>query len=65
VSNSGFSEDGLVALRRGKRVICRDCLNLYELLDREIPLKQVLERIVRRAAETGMPFLRVHDLFPN
>lgn len=65
VSNSGFSEDGLVAFGRGKRVICMDGLDLYEMLDREIPLNQVLERKVRRAAETGMPFLRVRDLFPN
>jgi hypothetical protein len=65
VSNSGFSEDGLVAFGRGKRVICMDGLDLYEMLYREIPLNQVLERKVRRGAETGMPFLRVRDLFPG
>jgi hypothetical protein len=65
VSNSGFSEDGLATFGRGKRVICMDGLDLYEMLDREIPLNQVLERKVRRAAEAGMPFLRVRDLFPN
>lgn len=65
VSISGFSEDGLVAFGRGKRVICMEELDLYEMLDREIPLNQVLERKVRRAAETGMPFLRVRDLFPG
>jgi hypothetical protein len=63
--NSGFSEDGLIAFGRGKRVICMDGLDLYEMLDREIPLNQVLERKVRKAAETGMPFLRVRDLFPG
>lgn len=65
VSNSGFSEDGLAAFGRGKRVICMDGLDLYEMLDRELLLNQVLERKVRRAAETGMPFHRVRDLFPN
>jgi hypothetical protein len=65
VSNSGFTEDGLVAFGRGKRVICMDGLDLYEMLDREIPLNQVLERKVRRAAETGAPFIRVRDLFPQ
>lgn len=64
VSNSGFSEDGLAAFGRGKRVICMDGFDLYETLDREIPLSQVLERKVRRAAETGSPFVRVRDLFP-
>ena len=65
VSNSGFSEDGLSAFGRGKRVVCMDGLDLYEMLDRNIPLHQVLDRKVRRAAETGMPFLRVRDLFPS
>lgn len=64
VSNSGFTEDGLAAFGRGKRVICMDGLDLYEMLDREVPLNQVLERKVRRAAETGAPFIRVRDLFP-
>lgn len=65
VSNSGFTDDGLVAFGRGKRVICMDGLDLYEMLDREIPLNQVLERKIRRAAETGSPFVRVRDLFPH
>lgn len=65
VSNSGFTEDGLAAFGRGKRVICMDGLDLYEMLDRELPLNQVLERKVRRAAETGAPFIRVRDLFPQ
>jgi hypothetical protein len=65
VSNSGFTEDGIAAFGRGKRVICMDGLDLYEMLDREIPLNQVLDRKVRRAAETGAPFLRVRDLFPH
>ena len=65
VSNSGFTDDGLVAFGRGKRVICIDGLDLFEALDRELPLDQVLERKVRRAAETGLPFARVRDLFGN
>jgi hypothetical protein len=65
VSSSGFTDDGLAAFGRGKRVICMDGLDLYEMLDREIPLTQVLERKVRRAAETGSPFIRVRDLFPQ
>lgn len=64
VSNSGFTDDGMVAFGRGKRVICMDGYDLYETLNREIPLNHVLERKVRRAAETGSPFIRVRDLFP-
>lgn len=63
VSYSGFTEEGLTAFGRGKRIICMDGLDLFEMLDRELPLPQVLERKVRRAAETGSPFIRVRDLF--
>jgi restriction endonuclease Mrr len=64
VSNSGFTEDGLIAFGRGKRVICMDGLDLFDTLSRELPLNHVLESKVRRAAETGFPFARVRDLFP-
>ena len=65
VSNSGFTEDGLAAFGRGKRVICMDDLDLFETLSRELPLNHVMDRKVRRAAETGQPFARVRDLFPT
>lgn len=65
VSNSGFTEDGLIAFGRGKRVICMDGLDLFDTLSRELPLNHVLENKVRRAAETGLPFARVRDLFPT
>ena len=42
-----------------------DGFDLYETLDRKIPLNHVLERKVGRAAETGSPFIRVRDLFPH
>jgi Restriction endonuclease len=65
ISNSGFSEDGLHAFGRGKRVICMDGYDLAEALSRELPLNHILERKVRRAAETGIAFVRVRDLFPT
>lgn len=65
ISYTGFSEDGLHAFGRGKRVICMDGYDLSETLSRELPLNHVLERKVRRAAETGMAFVRVRDLFPG
>jgi Restriction endonuclease len=64
VSYSGFSEDGLHAFGRGKRVICLDGLDLAEALNKELPFNNVLERKVRHAAETGVVFARVRDLFP-
>ena len=65
ISYSGITEDALVAFGRGKRVICMDGYDLSEVLRRELPLNRVLEAKVRRAAETGAPFIRVRDLFPE
>ena len=64
ISNSGFSSEGLTAFGRAKRVVCMDGLNIHDLLERNLPLDQVLDRKVRRAAETGRPFAMVRDLFP-
>jgi predicted protein tyrosine phosphatase len=64
VSESGFTEEGLLAFGRGKRVVCMDGLDLYEMLDKRLSLSNVLAAKVRRAAESGKPFVRVRDLFP-
>jgi hypothetical protein len=63
VSYTGFTEDGLHAFGRGKRVICMDGEDFHDALERELPLDHVLARKVRAAAETGLPFQRVRDLF--
>jgi hypothetical protein len=64
ISYAGFTTDGLHAFGRGKRVICVDGLDIHDALSRNLPLDAVLDRKVRRAAETGIPFLPVRDLFP-
>jgi hypothetical protein len=64
VSDSGFSADGIIAFGRGKRVVCVDGLDLYELLDRKLSLSEVLGKKIRRAAESGNPFVSVRDLYP-
>lgn len=63
VSYNGFTAEGLTAFGSGKRLICMDGRDIYDALDRQIPLKPVLERKVRRAAETGRPFISVRELF--
>lgn len=63
VSNSGFTDEGLIAFGRGKRVVCMDGQDLIDILDRELPLSTALDLKVRRAAETGLPFERIRDLF--
>ncbi|BCA79058.1 restriction endonuclease [Desulfuromonas sp. AOP6] len=63
VSNSGFSTDGLHAFGRGKRLICMDGFDLSEMLRMKLSFVDVMEAKVRRAAETGCPFVPVRDLF--
>ena len=62
VSYSGFSEEGLVAFGKGKRVVCMDGLDLSEMLQNRLSLNEVLSKKVRRAAETGRPFVRLREL---
>jgi hypothetical protein len=64
VSDSGFTDEGLAAFGRGKRVVCMDGLDLHDMLDRGLPFSDVMAMKVRRAAESGSPFARVRDLYP-
>ena len=63
VSNSGFTESGLRSFGRGKRVVCMDGLDLFEMLDRNLSFAEVLAKKISRAAETGAPFVRVRELY--
>lgn len=65
ISQSGFTSDGLNAFTRGNRtaIVCMDGLDLFDALDRQISISDVIARKVRRAAETGNCFLRVRELF--
>ncbi|WP_430435748.1 restriction endonuclease [Oceanibaculum nanhaiense] len=63
ISYSGFSQDGLLAFGRGKRIVCMDGFDLDEAFRRQIPVSSVIEQKVRRAAETGNCFVSVRDLF--
>ena len=64
LSYSGFSSEGLTAFGRGKSVICMDGRDLHDILSRRLDFAAVLAMKVRRAAETGQPFVRVDDLTP-
>jgi hypothetical protein len=63
ISIAGFSQHGITAFGKGKRLICMDGLDLHETLDFGLALDTVLVRKVRRAAETGSPFASVRELF--
>lgn len=62
ISISGFTQDGLTAFGRGKRVVCMDGLDLYEILRLRISFEGTIAAKVRRAAETGRPFVSVREL---
>lgn len=62
VSYSGFTEAGLEAFGRSKRIICMDGLDLHQILSGNLDLATVLVAKARRAAETGEYFVRVEDL---
>ncbi len=40
-----------------------DGLDLYEMLERKLAFSDVMARKVRRAAESGHPFVRLRDLY--
>lgn len=62
ISQSGFTKEGLHAFGRGNSVVCMSGLDLHETLSRGLDLALVLATKVRRAAETGIPYVAVHDL---
>jgi len=64
ISVGGFSKDGLVAFRQGRRasIIGMDGQDLYLILAGELDLKTVLSLKARRAAETGEIMVGVPDL---
>lgn len=64
VSNSGFTAEGLQSFGNGKRIICMDGLDLYEILHNRRSFVAVLRLKIRAAAETGRPFVSVRELYP-
>jgi hypothetical protein len=62
VSISGFTQDGLTAFGRGKRVVCMDGFDLSEILRLRVSFEKAVSAKVRRAAETGKPYVSVREL---
>lgn len=63
ISYGGFTQDGLHAFGRGRKVICMSGEDIHKALGRRIPIAEVIERKVRTAAETGAAFVPFDDLF--
>ncbi|MEH6487312.1 restriction endonuclease [Hyphomonas oceanitis] len=62
ISNSGFTEQGLQAFGRAKSIVCMDGYDLYEVLNGQLSLGEIIDAKARLAGETGNPFIRVRDL---
>lgn len=62
ISQSGFTDDGLHAFGRGKRLICMDGLDLWDALSGTLSIPDVIRRKATRASQTGEIFARVRDL---
>ena len=64
VSVNGFSDQALDAFH-GRRMVLMSGEDIYDSLDRGIPLVGVLRKKVRVAGETGRLFVPVESLFPT
>lgn len=62
VSYGGFTCEGLTAFGSAKRMICVEGRDIYDALEKQIPLADLLRAKVRRAAETGHPFVPIAQL---
>ena len=65
ISYGGFTQEGLHAFGRGRKVICMSGEDIYKALGRRIPIAEVIERKVRAAAETGAAFVPLDELFKS
>ncbi|MFC0386764.1 restriction endonuclease [Muricoccus vinaceus] len=63
VAFEGFTDVGLHAFGRGKAVVLMTGWEIRDMLDRRIPLGEVLSRKVRKASENGRPFNPLGELF--
>ena len=67
VSMSGFTLEGLDALRNGKatNLICLDGSDLNSILDGNYDLAEVIRRKLRHAGNTNEAFASIDRLFPS
>lgn len=63
ISYSGFTDVGLQAFGRARKVICMSGEDIYKALGRRIPMADVIDRKVRAAAETGKVYVTLEELY--
>ncbi|MEO7635016.1 MAG: hypothetical protein ABIS38_05155, partial [Sphingomicrobium sp.] len=62
ISFGGFSDGGLQGFGRGRRLVGMDGRDIYESLERGIPVDRLIALKVRHAAETGNIFASIDQL---
>lgn len=62
VSIAGFSEDGLVAFGRTKKLVCVSGQDLDEMFRLGKSVTEVIDAKVRRAAESGSPYTPLREI---
>jgi hypothetical protein len=67
ISDSSFTSEGLEAFSRGRQtnIVCMSGVDLRFLVFGRLSLLDVVDRKVRRAAETNQAFVPVQQLFPG
>ncbi len=63
ISYYGFTDVGLEAFGRKKSLVCISGKDIHDALEKQVPFADVIDRKVRAAAETGLVFVPVSDLF--
>jgi hypothetical protein len=65
VSFGGFTNQGLDAFGKGKKLVCMEGREIKIALEREIGIDALIAMKVRRVAETGAVFTPIETLFPE
>ncbi|EPG3569357.1 restriction endonuclease [Providencia hangzhouensis] len=64
ISWEGFTKNGLEAWGKGKSLICVSGYDLYYMLKNNISFKVLIEEKIRIAAETGIFYVKIDEIFP-
>ncbi|HDF2344529.1 TPA: restriction endonuclease [Morganella morganii] len=65
ISWEGFTQDGLDAWGKGKRIICVSGYDLFLMLKNNISFRGLMEEKIRRAAETGRFYVKIDEIYPD
>lgn len=65
ISWEGFTQDGLEAWGKGKRIICVSGYDLFWMLKNNISFRRLMEEKIRRAAETGRLYVKIDEIYPD